>query len=69
MGDVVAKRKQQYELEKNLEYGGIEKMEVDPKARAKFKAQAFEPMHLPRYDVIGFLKAKGHNVKGEMLGG
>ncbi|MBQ5674468.1 MAG: hypothetical protein IIV45_05180 [Lachnospiraceae bacterium] len=58
----MAKRKQQYELEKNLEYGGIEKMEVDPKARAKFKAPAFEPMHLPRYDVIGFLKEKGHDV-------
>lgn len=58
----MAKRKQQYELEKNLEYGGIEKMDVDPKARAKFKAQAFEPMHLPRYDVIGFLKVKGHDV-------
>lgn len=62
----MAKRKQQYELEKNLEYGGIEHQHVDPKARAKFKAKAFEPMRLPRYDVIGYMKEKGHDVKGEM---
>lgn len=27
----MGKRKQQYELEKNLEYGGIEHMRVDPR--------------------------------------
>ena len=65
----MAKRKQQYELEKNLEYGGIEHMRVDPRAYAKFKAKAFEPIQLPRYDVVGFMEAKGHDVKGEMSGG
>lgn len=34
---------------------------VDIKALEKFKAKAY-----PHTDVIGFLKAKGHDVKGEM---
>lgn len=34
---------------------------VDMKALEKFKAKAYS-----HTDVIGFLKAKGHDVKGEM---
>lgn len=35
--------------------------DVDMKALERFKAKAY-----PHTDVIGFLKAKGHDVKGEM---
>ena len=37
---------------------------VDMKVLEKFKAKAYS-----HTDVIGFLKAKGHNVKGEMSSG
>lgn len=57
----MSKRKQQYEIEKNLEYGGIEHMRVNPKARAKFKAKAYEPIQLPRDDTT-----KEHNTRGVM---
>lgn len=63
-GDIVHKRKQQYEMEKNMEYGGIEHMRVDPKARAKFKAKAYEPIQLPRYNVTEHMKTKEHSVEG-----
>lgn len=53
----MAKRKQQYELEKNLEYGGIEHMRVNPKAYAKFKAKAYEPIRLPRYEAEGVMRS------------
>lgn len=66
----MAKRKQQYELEKNLEYGGIEHMRVNAKARARFKAKAYEPRkprsNLPRYTVDTYLASKGVDVKGEI---
>lgn len=52
----MAKRKQQYELENNLEYGGIEHMRVNPKAYAKFKAKAYEPIRLPRYEAEGVIR-------------
>ena len=65
----MSKRKQQYDIEKDREYSGVEHMHVDPKARARFKAKAYEPRGLPRYDTIGYMKAKGHNTKGVMESG
>ena len=35
--------------------------DVDFKAIERFKRPAY-----PRYDVVGYMKAKGHDVKGEM---
>lgn len=37
---------------------------VDLKALEKFKKPEY-----PRYDVVGYMKAKGHNVKGVMTDG
>lgn len=45
-------------------------METHVRTDAKkwLEHEAFKPWHkkpMPRYDVIGYLKAKGHDVKGD----
>lgn len=68
----MAKRKQLYDLEKNVEYGGIEHQQVNPNAKKWFEHEAYEPwikQELPRHTVTSYLESKGHNVKGEMSGG
>lgn len=40
----MSKRKQQYDIEKSMEYGSIEKMHVSQRAKRMFKKPAFAPM-------------------------
>lgn len=69
----MGKRQAQWNIEKDLEYGGIENQQVDPKARARFKAPAYENRKprtkMPRYTVDTYLASKGHNVKGVIADG
>lgn len=68
----MAKRKQQYELEKNLEYGGIEHQQISPNAKKWFEHDAYKPWikkELPRHTVTSYLESKGHDVKGVIADG
>lgn len=39
------KKKQQYDIEKSMEYGSIEKMSVSQRAKRMFKKPAYVPMN------------------------
>lgn len=63
-------RKEQSIDKKNGHNDMVQNVNPDAKKWMEHDAyKSWDKKPLPRYDVVGYMKAKGHDVKGEMSGG